>query len=122
MAGKRTQTPFVWKRPGLTTQRPRQTCLLDGLAIPEDAERKPQFVNERTKFVDFDGSPDLITALPDPESVDAAFTTERNSWKGIICPKCHFSNILGCLALRNRRLPFGVASETSRALCRLASH
>ena len=32
--------------------------------------------------------PDLIPALPDPKSVDAAFTTERNSWKDIVCPKC----------------------------------
>ena len=61
---------------------------LDGSAIPEDVERNPDFVNERTKFIDMDGLPDLIPALPDPESVDAAFTTERNSWKGIVCPKC----------------------------------
>lgn len=62
--------------------------LLDGLAISEDVERNPDFVNERTKFGDIEGLPDLIPALPDPESVDAAFTTERNSWKGIVCPKC----------------------------------
>ena len=62
--------------------------LLDGLAIPDDVERNPDFVNERTKFGDIEGLPDLIPALPDPQAFDAAFATERNSWKGIVCPKC----------------------------------
>ena len=66
--------------------------IFDGTAVPEDAARNPAFLKERTKFVDFDGLPDLVPALPDSESVDAAFTTERNSWKGIVCPKCQRCN------------------------------
>lgn len=69
-----------------------QYNILNGSAIPEDAQRNPDFVNERTEFADFDGLPDLTPALPDPESVDAAFSTERNSWKGIVCPKCQRCN------------------------------
>lgn len=69
-----------------------QFNILNGSAIPEDAKRNPDFMKERTKFVDFDGLPDLVPALPDPESVDAAFSTERNSWKGVVCPKCKRCN------------------------------
>ena len=73
-----------------------ETCarynLLAGATIPGDARRNPDFLNERTKFADLDGLPDLIPKLPDPASVDAAFSTERNSWKGIVCPKCQRCN------------------------------
>ena len=66
--------------------------VLNGAVISEGAKRNPDFVNERTKFADLDGLPDLIPSLPDPDSVDAACSTERNSWKGIVCPKCQRCN------------------------------
>ena len=65
---------------------------LDGSEVPADAQRNSDFVKERNKFADFDGLPDLIPKLPDPQSVDAAFSTERNSWKGIVCPECQRCN------------------------------
>lgn len=70
----------------------QQYNILDGSEMPEDAKRNLDFIMERTIFADFDGLPDIVPALPDPESVDATFSTERNSWKGIVCPKCKRCN------------------------------
>ena len=66
--------------------------LPDGSEMPANATRNPDFIRERTQFADLNGLPDIIPALPDPQSVDAAFSTERNSWKGIVCPKCQRCN------------------------------
>jgi len=60
---------------------------LRGTEAPSDMDFNPDFLNERTPYPDLDGVPDLLPELPDPVA-DALISTERNSWKGLICPKC----------------------------------
>lgn len=60
---------------------------LNGTEPPSDMDFNPAFLNERTLYADKDGVPNLLPEMPDPVA-DAAISTERNSWKGLVCPKC----------------------------------
>lgn len=70
----------------------RESCKLfwtiNYSAPPQELTYNIQFLKERTRFADPGGVGDLVPELPDPDSPDAPFSTERNSWRGIVCPKC----------------------------------
>lgn len=60
---------------------------INGAEPPVDMDFNPAFVNERNLYADKEGLPDLLPEMPDPMA-DAMISTERNSWKGLVCPKC----------------------------------
>lgn len=60
---------------------------LNGTEPPSDMKFNPAFLEERTLYADVAGLPALLPDLPDPVA-DTLISTERNSWKGLVCPKC----------------------------------
>ena len=69
-----------------------QHWIIDGANAPEKLTYHPDFVCERTKYDDAEGEGSLIPELPVKNDYDLFQSSSRNSWKGIVCPKCRRCN------------------------------